>query len=108
VLVSATAGGSRIYAYVARPTRLGRWLARSDLAVRALAVFTLVIELGFPLALWGGRLLVTWLLLGVAFHVGIEATLRIDFTAYLVVYSLFIDWRALLQRVAPSLVRRLH
>ena len=71
-------------------------------------MFTLFVELGFPLALLGRRLLVAWLALGVAVHLGIEATLHIDFTSYLVVYLLFVDWKSLLHRFAPRVVRRLH
>jgi hypothetical protein len=100
--------GLEDYAYVARPTALGSALGRSTLATRALSMFTLFVELGFALALLSRRLLVAWLALGVAFHVGIEATLRIDFTAYLVVYLLFVDWKSLLQRFAPRVVRRLQ
>jgi len=100
--------GLEDYAYVARPTALGRALARSTLATRLLSVFTLFVELGFPIALLGRRLLLAWLALGVAFHLGIEATLRIDFTSYLVVYLLFVDWKSLSQRFMSAVVRRLQ
>lgn len=71
-------------------------------------MFTLFVELGFPIALLGRRLLLAWLALGVAFHLGIEATLRIDFTSYLVVYLLFVDWKSLSQRFMSAVVRRLQ
>jgi hypothetical protein len=100
--------GLEDYAYVARPTAFGRALGGSALASRALSVFTLFVELCFPLALLGRRVLFACLALGVAFHLGIEATLRIDFTSYLVVYLLFVDYKSLLHRFTPEMVRRLH
>jgi uncharacterized membrane protein YphA (DoxX/SURF4 family) len=97
--------GIEDYAYVGRPTVLGRALGRSPAATRALSCFTLLVELGFPVVLFGRALLAIWLVLGVALHLGIDATLRIDFSAYLVVYLLFIDWKSLAQN---AVVRRLQ
>jgi hypothetical protein len=83
------------YAYLGRPTALGRSLSRSPGAVRLLSIATLLFELGFPLVFLGRRIAFAYLLAGAAFHVGIMLTLQIDFWSSLVVYLLFVDWLAL-------------
>jgi|SoiMethySBSTD1v2_1073268.scaffolds.fasta_scaffold01177_10 uncharacterized membrane protein YphA (DoxX/SURF4 family) len=83
------------YAYLGRPTALGLATSRSATTTRLIALGTLLFELSFPLALLGRRLLFGYLLAGALFHLGIIATLRIEFWSYLVVYLLFVDWLAL-------------
>jgi hypothetical protein len=83
------------YAYFGRPTPLGRALSRSKASVRLLSIATLLFELSFPLVLLGRRITFGYLLAGAAFHAGIMLTLQIDFWSSLVVYLLFVDWRAL-------------
>jgi hypothetical protein len=83
------------YAYLGRPTPIGRSLSRSPSLVRLLSLGTLLFELSFPLVLLGRRLTFAYLLAGTLFHAGIMLTLQIDFWSSLVVYLLFVDWLAL-------------
>jgi len=83
------------YAYLGRPTAIGRSVARSPTLVRLIAIGTLLFELSFPLVLLGRRITFAYLLAGTLFHVGIMLTLQIDFWSSLVVYLLFVDWLAL-------------
>lgn len=64
---------------------LGPLLAQSPLALRALALLTLTVELGAPLALLHKRALRIWTLLAWGFHMGILAAMAIVF-----VYPLFL------------------
>lgn len=80
------------HAYVGQPTNMGRWVAARPALVRLLATSSLVWELLFGLALLGGRWQRTLLLVGVAFHAGIELTMRINFLSYVVCYGIFVDW----------------
>ena len=80
------------WAWVAAPTPLGRAIARSPVSTRWLSVFSLLLELAFPLALLGRRPLFVLLGLASLFHLGIKATMQISFLPYLVVYLMFVDW----------------
>jgi hypothetical protein len=83
------------YAYVAEPTALGRRIAASPLLTRLLATFTLLLELTFPLALVGRRTRYAYFAAGALLHIGVMLSMRIDFTSFLVAYTLFIDFRGL-------------
>ncbi len=87
------------YAYLGRPTRIGRAASRSPTLVRLFSIGTLLFELSFPLVLLGRRITFVYLLAGTLFHVGIMLTLQIDFWSSLVVYSMFVDWLALGRRL---------
>ena len=83
------------YVYVGRPTAIGLWLAEQPVLLRVVSSAALLGELLFPLALlgrWPRRLA---LLFGLGFHAGIGLTLSINFGAYIVCYTIFIDWCAL-------------
>jgi len=89
------------FAYLSRPTPLARAVVETPGAPRALSLVSLLFELGFPLVLLGRRVLNAFLVFGVLFHLGIILTLRIEFWSYLVVYTMFVDFRGL-----GDLVRR--
>lgn len=55
------------------------WVATSPVLLFALATFTLVVELGAPLALASPRMARVWSVLAWTFHVGILATMAIGF-----------------------------
>lgn len=87
------------YAYVGRPTAIGSWLSQQPVLLRLIASAALLGELLFPLALlgrWPRRLA---LLFGLLFHAGIALTLSINFTAYIICYTMFVDWCGLVRRL---------
>lgn len=60
-------------------SQLGVWLIRHPAVFAPLAAATLVIELGAPLALRGGRVALVWCLAAWSFHVGIALMMHIAF-----------------------------
>jgi hypothetical protein len=58
---------------------LGAWLVTYTWPFGALALLTLVLELGAPIALLGGRWALTWVVLAWTFHVGVAALMVIIF-----------------------------
>jgi hypothetical protein len=54
-------------------------VATSPIACMVLAIFTLVVELGAPIALASPRIARVWAILAWTFHVGILATMAIGF-----------------------------
>jgi HTTM domain len=58
---------------------LGPWLAGQAWPWRPLAAFTLVVELGAPIALMGGRAAWAWAVAAWLFHLGVLATMAIAF-----------------------------
>jgi hypothetical protein len=60
-------------------SRLGVWLIRHPAVFAPLAAATLVIELGAPLALRGGRVALVWCGAAWSFHVGIALLMHIAF-----------------------------
>ena len=86
----AWGGGEQLRAQVAfdnlRKVMLGReasdwgvWLVRHPALFAPLAVLTLLLELGAPLALAHRRVALAWTLGAWAFHVGVEITMHITF-----------------------------
>ena len=59
---------------------LGPWLVRHASIFPALAVVTLLVELGAPLALLGKRWATVWCLAAWGFHLGVLLTMSIGFT----------------------------
>jgi hypothetical protein len=57
----------------------GVWMIRHPLLFAPLAVATLVVELGAPLSLRGGRVALVWCCAAWAFHVGIALMMNIGF-----------------------------
>jgi hypothetical protein len=57
----------------------GLWLAQYDWPARILSPFTLLLELGAPLALCSRRLAVAWAIGAWTFHVGVLVTMAIAF-----------------------------
>ena len=58
---------------------LGGWLVRYGWPFPVFGAFTLVVELGAPLALLGGRVALLWAALAWSFHAGVIATMAIAF-----------------------------
>lgn len=87
------------HAYVGTPTPAGLWLSQQRNLLALLSWAALLWELGFSLALFGGRVRALALVGGVGFHLGIHLTLSINFSSYLVCYALFVDWGALARRM---------
>lgn len=58
---------------------LAAHLASSPLLVRALALFTLIVELGAPVALTSRRAALGWVLLAWSFHAGVLVSMAIGF-----------------------------
>jgi hypothetical protein len=58
---------------------LGGWAVRFDVIFPPIALATVAVELGAPLALLGGRLRTVWALSAWGFHVGIVALMAIAF-----------------------------
>jgi hypothetical protein len=72
---------------------LARWIADHGGAARAVAVITLVVELGFPLALVFVRLRPIAVASVVVLHGGIFVLLGLDYSAWVgTVAALFVDW----------------
>lgn len=94
------------WAWVAAPTPLGRAIAEVPALTRLMAIFAVLLELAFPLALLGRRPLAVLLGLAALFHLGVEATMQISFVSYGVVYLLFVDWAALGRGVRSLATRR--
>lgn len=90
------------HAYVGNPTPAGLWLSQQARLLRIVSWAALLWELGFVLALFGGWARVLALAGGVGFHLGIQLTLSINFSSYLVCYAVFVDWRALVTRAIPT------
>ncbi|HEY6078636.1 MAG TPA: hypothetical protein VIW29_07525, partial [Polyangiaceae bacterium] len=61
------------------PSSFGVWLVRHPALFPALAVLTLVVELGAPLALLHRRLALVWALAAWGFHVGVVVSMNIKF-----------------------------
>jgi hypothetical protein len=115
----AWAGGEQLRAQVAfdnlRKVMLGReasnigvWLVRQPALFAPLAVLTLLIELGAPLALAHRRVALAWTLGAWAFHKGVELTMHITF-AYPLAFVPFLPFFPL-ERALPALhaLRRLR
>jgi hypothetical protein len=58
---------------------LGPWLATHGAIFKPLAAFSLVMELGAPLALFGRRIAAVWVVSAVLFHLGVLAVMAIMF-----------------------------
>jgi hypothetical protein len=58
---------------------LAAWLAASPVLLLALAIFTLAVEIGAPIALVSPRIARAWAALAWAFHLGVLATMAIGF-----------------------------
>jgi hypothetical protein len=90
------------FAYVSRPTALGRTLARSSALMAVLAILTVLLELSFPLILVGRR--VRWLIFGsaAALHLGIKGLMAIGFMPFLLVFAVVLEhgqlWTTLSRR----------
>jgi hypothetical protein len=86
------------YAWVASPPAFARALSDQPLLMIAGSCLVLLFELTFPLALLSRRWMKLYVWLAIAFHLGVYALMRIDFAAYAVSYTLFVDWRGLWRR----------
>ena len=88
-----------------QPTPLAKSLAQIPLAMLLLSSFSVLWEITFPIVLVFRRLLPLYLLGGIAFHVGIMATLSLySFYSYILCYLLFVDWK----RLTQPLIKRLQ
>lgn len=96
------------YLYMARATPIGDAIARRPRALRALATFTLLVELAAPLVLLGAWARSAYLLAACGFFVGIYVSMGINFLAWVVVILCVVEWRPLtapLVRWVPALPR---
>jgi hypothetical protein len=91
------------WAWLADPTPLGKAVAGSPLLTRLLSIFALVLELVFPLALSSRKSTFALLSAALLLHLGIQATMRISFLSYAVVYALFVDWYAVSRWISGKL-----
>jgi hypothetical protein len=95
--------GLEAFTYDARDqTPLAHALGRSPTATRLLSVATVAFELSFPLALLSRRVRLGYMLGGCLFHLGIWVVMHLDFTLFLFIYSLFVDWPAIGRRLART------
>jgi hypothetical protein len=84
------------------PTATARDLARFPMLVTLISAAAMLWELTFPVVLFVRKALPWYLLGGVAFHATVWFTLGLrSFASYLLVYVVFIDWKAL-ARLATS------
>jgi len=58
---------------------IGAWLVQYSWPFPLFGAFTLVVELGAPMALLGARMSVVWAALAWSFHAGVLATMAIAF-----------------------------
>jgi hypothetical protein len=72
---------------------------------RVMALMTIVIEVGAPVALLGGRVAATWAILAYSFHLGVVALMMILFPYQLFGFAYLPFFRA--ERPIGSLARRL-
>jgi hypothetical protein len=80
----------------AHPNGLALVVADRPLLAHALALMTLVIELGFPLVLFRPRSRWFFVPGAVALHLGIRLTMGLDYSAWIAtVLVVFVDWPAL-------------
>jgi hypothetical protein len=86
------------------PNTLGLWLAGTAWAAHLFALFTLVVELGFPLVLWTPR--AAWFFVPAAFalHLGILLTMHLDYiTAHaFTVVIVFVNWPAVFAKLSRA------
>ena len=88
----------------AAPNLLGLFVADRPWLAHLVALSTVVVELGFPVALWRPR--AAWFFVpgAVALHAAIWATLGLDYSAWAAtVVILFVDWPVVVER---ALARR--
>jgi hypothetical protein len=87
---------------------LGGWLVGHGWLFPPLAVLTLAIELGAPLALLGGRVARAWAALAWAFHAGVVAVMAIVFPYPLlgIAFAPFFEVERLPVRLPARVVRR--
>lgn len=86
---------------------LGAWLVAFSWPFGALAWLTLVLELGAPLALLGGRVALAWAALAWSFHLGVAALMVIIFPYQLFGFAFLplfaVERWPLLRKIAPYL-----
>ncbi len=75
------------------------WLADQHWLVVVLSWFTLLWEGSFFLVLVFPALALVYVPLGVALHMGIHVMMRATFFGFLACYSVFVPWRAIIQRL---------
>ena len=84
-----------------RPRGFAVELSEHRALASVVALTTLVWELTFPLVLLFRRLLLPYLVVGVAFHLTVAVTLGLtSFYTYPLTYLIFVDWNALWARLA--------
>jgi hypothetical protein len=89
------------------PLDWGRYLARLPWICKGMAGFTLVLELGFPLALFNRTARKLWVP-GMFFaHVGIALLMGVFFTQFMYTYIFWIPWSALRRHKAATTGRGL-
>ena len=87
---------------------VGGWLSQYSWVFPPLAMATVALELGAPIALLGGRVRTVWVIAAWSFHAGIVALMAIGFPYELtgVAYAPFFRTERLVSRAAAELRRR--
>jgi hypothetical protein len=84
------------------PNQLGLLIADRPWLAHLVAAATLLVELGFPVVLWRPRAAWFFVPAAVALHLGIQATMHLDYWPWIVtVVVVFVDWPRLADRVRP-------
>ncbi|HYQ16010.1 MAG TPA: HTTM domain-containing protein, partial [Polyangiaceae bacterium] len=88
-----------------RVSPLGPWLVRHAFVFPPLALLTMLVELGAPLALLNRRVALAWLIAAWCFHLGVLTTMSIAFIYQLsgVAYLSFLPLEQLLERLQARL-----
>ena len=86
---------------------IGGWMSGVDWVWMPIAVLTLIVELGAPIALVPGRVRTVWLVAAWGFHVGVFALMAISFPYQLtgVAFASFLRTEVIVERIRPVVVR---
>ena len=87
---------------------IGGWMSGFGWVWMPIAVLTLIVELGAPIALAPGRVRAAWLVAAWGFHVGVFALMAISFPYQLtgVAFASFLRTEVIVDQIRPLVVRR--
>ena len=97
----------RIFVSVDPMTTWGTWFAQQPLLLRGMSIFTLVVEVGFPLAFFSRRLRLFFVPAAIAMHVGIGLLIGALFSQWICAAVFWVQWGRVLdflqrRRVQPG------
>jgi len=86
---------------------IGGWMSGIDWVWMPIAVLTLIVELGAPVALAPGRIRTAWLVAAWGFHVGVFVLMAISFPYQLtgVAFASFLRTEVVVDRIRPVIPR---